>query len=167
MIQKTLVIIKPDGVERKLEDKIKKYYTDAGLKIVKEKKMDASLALMKKHYPDSMAMGLGKKTKKAGEKLETDAEVLSFGKKIVKWLRDYIMSGPVVAMIIEGEDAIQKVRDVTGYTDPKDAEKGTLRGDLGIDSILQANREKRPVKNLVHASGTRAEAHKEIKLWFA
>lgn len=166
MKDRTLVIIKPDGVERKLEDKIKKYYTDAGLKIVKEKKMTASLALMKKHYPDSMAFSLGEKSKKAGENLKTSAEILAFGRKIVSWLRNYLLSGPVIAMIIEGPDAIKKVREITGYTDPKSADKGTIRGDLGNDSILKANKEKRCVRNLIHASGTRAEAEKEIKLWF-
>ena len=166
MIEQTLVILKPDGVERGLETKIKKYYTDAGLKIVKEKRMTADLELMKKHYVDSMAPILGEKSKQAGEKLETKQEILAWGKKILKVLREYLMSGEVVPMIIEGENAIKKVREVTGYTDPISADKGTIRGDLGKDSILQANKENRPVRNLVHASGTRAEARKEIKLWF-
>ena len=166
MIEQTLVIVKPDGVKRKLESQIKKYYTDAGLKIVKEKRMTADLELMKKHYVDAMAPILGEKSKQAGEKLETPEEILAWGKKVLKVLREYLMSGEVVPMIIEGENAIKKVREVTGYTDPISADKGTLRGDLGQDSILQANKEGRPVRNLVHASGNPEEAAKEIKLWF-
>ncbi|MFH1421015.1 MAG: nucleoside-diphosphate kinase [Candidatus Aenigmatarchaeota archaeon] len=166
MIERTLVIIKPDSIERHLEDKIIKYYTDAGLKIAKKKTVSVSEKLIEKHYPDSMAFGLGEKSKKAGTKLNSDKEIFEMGKKVLQWLRKYLMSGPVVAVILEGDDAIQRVRKITGYTDPSVADKGTIRGDLGNDSILRANGEGRPVRNLIHASGTPEEAEQEIKLWF-
>ncbi len=69
-------------------------------------------------------------------------------------------------MTIEGEGAVQRVRDITGYTDPKEAARGTVRGDFGNDSILQATKEGRVVYNLIHASGSKEEAEKEINLWF-
>ena len=88
------------------------------------------------------------------------------GKMIVEGVRRYITRGPVIAIILEGENAIKRVREITGYTDPKSADKGTIRGDFGKDSILEANSQKRSVQNLIHASGTPDEAKKEIKLWF-
>ncbi len=76
------------------------------------------------------------------------------------------MEGPIVAMVFEGFDAVQKSRDLTGHTDPSQARKGTIRGDLGEDSLEVAEKEKRSVRNLIHASGTKEEAETEINLWF-
>src|SRR5258708_3386371 len=108
-------------------------------------------------------ISIGKKSSAAGDAVDN---YLEQGRMIVKGLQSYITSGPVVAMILEGEDAIANVRRITGYTDPTKADKGTIRGDLGVDSILVANGEKRPVENLIHASGNPEEAQKEIALWF-
>jgi nucleoside-diphosphate kinase len=165
MNQQTLVLIKPDGVERNLIGTIISYYEKAGLKVVKMKLMTADRDLISKHYPEDEAYmeTLGKKSEAAGDKIENYVEQ---GRKIVLGLRDYITSGPIVAMVLEGEEAIPLVRKVTGYTDPATAEKGTIRGDLGQDTILAANAENRPVKNLIHASGNPEEAEAEIKLWF-
>lgn len=73
----------------------------------------------------------------------------------------------MIVLLLEGEDAINVARKITGFTDPATAKKGTIRGDLGTDSILKANQEARPVYNLIHASGSQEEAEKEIKLWFS
>ena len=165
MIQKTLVLIKPDGVRRNLIGEIISCYEKAGLKIVELKMLLASMKIIEKHYPmeEGFLRLIGEKSAKAGEKVD---DVLEQGKKVVGWLRDFITSGPLVAMVLEGEDAIAHVRKITGYTDPSSADKGTIRGDLGTDSILKANQEGRPVWNLIHASGTPKEAKKEIELWF-
>jgi nucleoside-diphosphate kinase len=165
MAEKTLVIIKPDGVQRGLTGKIISYYEAGGLKITAMKMMQPSEELVGRHYPeeDGYLISLGKKSEKAGDKVEDYREQ---GLMIVRGLRKYVSSGPVVAIIFECEDAIKKVRAITGYTDPASAEKGTIRGDFGADSILQANREKRAVRNLIHASGNQEEAEKEIALWF-
>jgi len=77
-----------------------------------------------------------------------------------------VTRGPVIAIRIGGEDAIQAVRDVTGYTDPVKAEKGTIRGDYGTDSLANSNEEERACENLVHASGNSEEAKIELELWF-
>lgn len=161
--ERTLVVIKPDGVERGMVEEIIKRYEKAGLKIVKRKKLTVDKEFVKKHYPDSMAKVLGSKAQAAGAKIDNLEE---HGKKVLGWLRGYISSGPVVALIIEGKNAIKRVREVTGYTDPATAEKGTIRGDLGNDSILKATEEGRVVYNLIHASGNKEEAEAEIKLWF-
>ncbi|MBI2583303.1 MAG: nucleoside-diphosphate kinase [Candidatus Aenigmarchaeota archaeon] len=165
MKERTLVIIKPDGVERNLIGKIIDYYERGGLKITAMKMVRADKALVGRHYPedDEYMTTLGKKSEKAGEKIK---DYKAMGRKIVGWLRTYITRGPVVAMVLEGTNAIQRVREITGYTDPSAAEKGTIRGDLGNDSILKANKERRSAENLIHASGNREEAEREIKLWF-
>lgn len=165
MTQKTLIIIKPDGVERNLIGKIISYYEEAGLKVIKLKMMSASRELIMKHYEENedYMKAIGQKSRDAGNQVD---DILEYGRMIVKSLRDYMTSGPVVPMILEGQDAIALARKITGFTDPTQAEKGTIRGDLGNDSIAKANGENRPTKNLIHASGTPDEAAKEISLWF-
>jgi len=142
MIEKTCVIVKPDGVRRGIADKIISRYEKEGLKIIAKKQLTADDALLTKHYSAHI------------------------GKPFFEPLKKFMMSGPVVAMIIEGESAVSHVRKITGATDPSKAEKGTIRGDLGIDSQEKADKEKRAIQNLVHASGTVEEAKKEISLWF-
>jgi nucleoside-diphosphate kinase len=80
-------------------------------------------------------------------------------------LRRYFSRGPVLAIRIGGEDAIAEARRVTGYTDPATAEKGTVRSDLGVDSIEKSTAEGRAVENLIHASGNQEEAEAELGLW--
>lgn len=165
MTGQTLIIIKPDGVSRGLTDEIIKRYEIVGLKVIKRKDMIAPLSIVEKHYPmdpDYLRL-IGEKTIAAGQQVKS-AEVQ--GRKVVTWLRKFITSGPIVAMVLEGEDAVALARKITGFTDPATAEKGTIRGDLGTDNIPDANREERPVYNLIHASGSEEEAKKEIKLWF-
>lgn len=165
MKQQTLIIIKPDGVKRGLTDEIISRYKAGGLEVVEKKEMMAPRSIVEQHYPmdPEYLKSIGEKTIAAGQAV-TSAE--DQGRKVVTWLRDFITSGPVVAMILEGEDAIARARKITGFTDPATAEKGTIRGDLGTDNILDANREERPVYNLIHASGNPEEAAKEIDLWF-
>ncbi|MDI6722020.1 MAG: nucleoside-diphosphate kinase [Candidatus Aenigmarchaeota archaeon] len=166
-MERTLVIIKPDGVQRNLIGKIISYYETGGLKVKAMKMISISRDLIQKHYPTNKEymLEIAQKGIKAGERLDTEKKKLDYGNMIVEGMRSYMTSGPVVAMIIEGENAIKKVREITGYTDPSAADNGTIRGDLGADSIAKANPEKRPVRNLIHASGNAEEAEKEIELW--
>ncbi len=165
MMQKTLVLIKPDAVARGLTEEIIKRYAAAGLTVVKRKEMIAPISIIEKHYPmdPDYLRSIGEKTIAAGQQVKNAEDQ---GKKVVTWLRKFITSGPIVALLLEGEDAIKLARKTTGFTDPSTAEKGTIRGDLGIDNILKANTEERPVYNLIHASGSEEEAKKEIELWF-
>lgn len=165
MIQQTLVLIKPDGVKRNLIGEVISCFEKAGLKVIKLKMLIASQELAEKHYPadEDYLRSVGEKSQAAGDKV---LDVLEQGRKIINSMRTFLISGQVVAAVLEGEDGIALARKVTGYTDPQSAEKGTIRGDLGQDSILEANKESRPVYNLVHASGNPEEAEKEINLWF-
>lgn len=163
MYQETLVILKPDSLERNKVGTIIKYYEDAGLEILDMKfykKVDQEK--LKRHYPDSMAASIGKKAKAAVPSIKDPDK---HGLKVLSALRRYFSRGPVLAIKFGGEDAIKKVRKITGYTDPSTADKGTIRGDLGIDSIEKSTSEGRAVENLVHASGNVEEAEAEISLW--
>jgi nucleoside-diphosphate kinase len=82
------------------------------------------------------------------------------------WLMDYLMEGPVLAMVLEGPHAVELVRKITGHTLPLVSAPGTIRGDYSYDSSYLANSSKRPIKNLIHASGNKEEAVYEIPLWF-
>lgn len=165
MLEQTLVLVKPDGVKRNLIGEIISRFEKAGLKVVKLKMLVASMDLAEKHYPgdEDYLRSVGEKSQAAGDKV---IDVLEQGRKIINSMRAFLISGPIVALVLEGEDAVALLRKIIGYTDPTSAEKGTIRGDLGQDSILEANKEGRPVYNLVHASGNPQEAEKEINLWF-
>ena len=164
MYQETLVILKPDALERNLVGAIIDRFEKAGLKIVDlryHKRVNE--ALLRKHYPDSMAEGLGKKAQLASVGI-TDPK--AHGMKVLKRLRKYFTRNPIIAIRFGGEDAIQVVRKVSGYTDPATAESGTIRGDFGTDSIAKSTAEGRACENLIHASGNSEEAKWELALWF-
>lgn len=165
MIEQTLIIIKPDGVAGGFTDEIIRRYEAVGLSVVKRKDITAPLDIVEKHYPmdSDYLKSIGEKTIAAGQAVSSPEDQ---GRKVVTWLRKFITSGPIVVMILEGDNAVAVARKVTGFTDPSTAGKGTIRGDLGTDNILDANREGRPVYNLIHASGSPDEAEKEINLWF-
>jgi nucleoside-diphosphate kinase len=141
-MEKTLVLIKPDGVERNLIGEIIKRFESEGLKVRNIKMVTPSRQFVEAHY------------------------AMHRNKPFFGTLIDYLSDKPVVAMVLEGKNAVAKVREITGATDPSKAEKGTIRGDLGDDSREKADKEHRSIYNLIHASGTKDEAEAEVKLWF-
>jgi nucleoside-diphosphate kinase len=174
-MERTLVLIKPEGVKRKLVGRILQRFEDANLTIDEMKLMTASKELVTKHYPSDKEWTtlVGNKTlgtyKQYGidpkKEVGTD-DAYEIGLQVKKWLVDYISSGPIVAMVISGNHAIDNVRKIVGPTIPLNAAPGSIRGDFSIDSPDVANAEKRPVQNLIHASGNLEEAKQEIELWF-
>ena len=163
MYQETLVILKPDALEQNKVGSVIKYYEDEGLKVLDMKYYEkVEQDRLKTHYPDTMALSIGKKAQAAVPSIK-DAE--SHGMKVLIALRGYFSRAPVLAIKLGGEDAIKEVRRITGYTDPSTADKGTVRGDLGVDSIAKSTEEHRAVENLIHASGNPEEAEAELKLW--
>jgi len=176
-MERTLVLIKSDAIERGLTEEIIKRYISSGLRVVAKKTVDVDRDLAENHYLDteSQIVGMGNKTlqaaKEAGtleniKKIFGTEDPKKIGLKLHEWMIELITSAPSIAMVLEGEEAVQKARRITGYTDPSKAEKGTIRGDFGNDSISRANEERRATKTLVHASGSKEEAEREIKLWF-
>ncbi len=121
MLQRTLIIIKPDGVAGGFTDEILKRYEAAGLHVVKRQDIMAPLGVVEKHYPmdPDYLKSIGEKTIAAGQQVKSAEDQ---GRKVVTWLRKFITSGPIVVMILEGEDAVVTARKVTGFTDPSTAE---------------------------------------------
>jgi len=146
MIEQTLVLIKPDGVARGLTGEVIKRFEQRGLKIVALKLVKVSKDFAMKHYTEDIS-------KRRGEHVRN-------------MLLDYITSGPVVAMIIEGVDAIENVRKIVGATESKAALPGTIRGDYTHISYSHADEKKIPVKNIIHASSDAKDAEAEKNLWF-
>jgi len=143
MIERTLAIIKPDGMKHKEE--ILRRIAKSGLKIKKSKLIRFSPGLAAKFYSHV-------KAKK--------------GDKIHQSLVEYMTSKEIMPMIIRGEDAVQRLRAITGHTDPEKAEPGTIRGDLGTDKMRIADSEQRSTRNLIHSSGSVEEAEREISYFF-
>lgn len=171
----TLVLVKPDGVVRGLVGEIIRRFEQRGLKIVALKLLRPTREHAAKHYSGSEEWlnGMGGKTleslKEAGQdalSLMGTEDPLEIGKTIQEWNTDYLSSGPIVAMAIQGVRAISSVRKIVGATLPALAAPGTIRGDFSIDHSLAANTDRRSLRNLVHASGDPTEAAHEISHWF-
>jgi len=174
--EKTCVLIKPDGVKRGLIGEIIGRIEQRGLKIVGLKLIWASKEQVDKHYPkdEQYIRQLGEKTLENYKTYRLDPQkelgtedALKIGKMVRGWLIDYLASGPMVKMVVEGVHAIAMVRKIVGNTMPSQAEVGTIRGDFSVDDASIANREKRPIYNIIHASGNEKEAKHEVALWFS
>lgn len=170
MIEQTLVIIKPDGVQRGLVGDIIRRFETTGLKIVAMKMVWPSATLVGKHYTGDKKYNteVGEKAlKNAKDHGKTiDGTALEIGLRIRATNIKYLSTGPVLAMVLEGNTAIQSVRNIIGGTNPLTADMGTIRGDYTIDDFAQADKENRAVRNLMHASSEPKEAKREIALWF-
>lgn len=174
-MQRTLIILKPDAVGRNLVGQVLARFEAAGLSIVELNMLTPPAELIAAHYPtdDTWLSIVGGKTLEDYEKQGTDpvaalgtADAVEIGTLVKQWLVEFMSSGPVVAGVLEGNRAIESVRKMVGATLPISADPGTIRGDYSTDSPDLANAEKRPVKNLIHASGDADEAAREIELWF-
>ncbi len=174
--ERTCVLIKPDGVKRGLIGEIISRFEKRGLKIVALQMIKPSREQIDSHYPKDEAWmrRLGEKTLNTYQKFGLDPiqelgtdDPLEIGKIVRGWILDYMTSAPLVKIVVEGVHAISMVRKICGATMPAEAEMGTIRGDFSVDSAALANREKRAVHNLVHASETEEEAEHEIAFWFS
>jgi nucleoside-diphosphate kinase len=132
IMERSLVLIKPDAIKRNISGAIIERFEKRGLKVVALKMLHMSETLAKRHY------------------------AVHEGKPFFEELIKYITSTPIIAMVLEGEKAVESIRKIMGATDPQKAEKGTIRADFGID--LQ--------NNSVHGSDSLENAGKEIKIFF-
>ncbi len=131
-MERTLVLVKPDGVQRGLVGEILQRFEQKGLKLVGLRLLHVPTEMAERHY------------------------VVHRGKHFYAGLVEFITSGPVAAVALEGPDAIAVVRRLVGKTMPNEAEPGTIRGDLGISGL----------RNLIHASDAADTAEAELELWF-
>jgi len=145
-IEKTLVLIKPDGVKRGLVGRILQRFEDAGMKVVGMKMRNVNEDHALKHYTEDI-------TVRRGGHVRT-------------MLVDFLKTGPVVAFVVEGVNAIENVRKIVGTTEPKSASPGTIRGDFAHVSFSHADEQGKVVENLIHASSDASDAEREVWLWF-
>jgi nucleoside-diphosphate kinase len=145
MVERTLVLIKPDGVQRALIGRILSRFEDAGLKFVGMKMMWVDKAHAGKHYADVAARR---------------------GEKVFNYNVNFMVEGPVLALVLEGVSSIEIVRKMVGSTEPKAAPPGTIRGDFSHQSYAWADGNDMVIRNLIHASSSPEDAKREIDLWF-
>lgn len=173
-----MVIIKPDGVKRGLIGEVIGRIEQRGLKIIGLQMIWASKEEMDKHYPKDKewVTNLGMNMFKTIEKYKLQVDIkkeygsddpFEVGRHVREWLLDFMVSGPLVKMAVQGVHAIEMVRKIVGPTIPAFAEMGTIRGDFSVDSPALANADKRAIRNLIHASGNKDEAEHELKQWFS
>ncbi|MGE5312680.1 MAG: nucleoside-diphosphate kinase [Acidobacteriota bacterium] len=174
--ERTFAMIKPDGVMRGVVGDVIHRFEKVGLKIVAIKMLTPTEEMVRQHYPmndDAWVGRLGDKAVSGFESLECSVQDvlgtddrMKLGKDVTNALVEYMTSGPVVAMVVEGIQAIDMVRKLCGHTLPFKADVGTIRGDYSVDSPSVANAEQRSIHNIIHASENAAEAANEINLWF-
>lgn len=168
--ERTLVIIKPDGVQRGLIGEIIHRLERTGLKFVAFKMFVPSEEQCWSHYNknDEWFEKKGQNTVKNREAsgLPIEKPAIEYGKDIVRALVKFMSSGPVVSMVLEGNQAVGIVKKITGGTEPLTSDVGTIRGDLTVDSYDLAVGDDRAVRNLIHCSDQPNEAEREIKIWF-
>jgi nucleoside-diphosphate kinase len=147
MIEKTLVLVKPDGVERGLIGEIISRFEKRGLKIVGMKMVKVNRETALKHYTEDI-------TKRRGAHVR---------EKLIKFLEN----SHIIAFVLEGINAVENVRKIVGDTEPRTASPGTIRGDYAHITYEYADDKNIAIGNLVHASGSKEEADYEINVWFS
>lgn len=170
MIERTLVLLKPDAIQRALIGDILSRFEKTGLKIVGLKMVYANKDTAGKHYADdtewlkSVGEKMIKSYKEKGVAINDPPEVI--GQRVRQQLIDFITMSPSVAVCVEGHAAVEKARAIVGATAPLNAMPGTIRGDYAFDSYGLADKSGRPIQNLIHASDSVDKAKGEIDLWF-
>ena len=147
-IQRTLILFKPDAVQRGIVGEILTRFERVGLKIIATKMIFPNKEHYYKHYES-----IGKMVSRLGE-------------KAFDMVLDFMTQGPVIAMVFEGVEAVDLVRKLVGGTEPKSAMPGTIRGDYSHMSFGYADEAGKGIPNLIHASGDHKEAAEEIAHWF-
>lgn len=147
-MEKTLIILKPDAIQRALVGEILTRFEKVGLKIVGVKMLSPDYDHYYHHYENIGTM------------------VSRHGKQIFDITVEMMQQGPVIAFVLEGVGAVEVVRKMVGATEPKSALPGTIRGDYAHVNYSRADSQKKGIPNLLHASGDLEEAKKEIKHWF-
>lgn len=142
MISRTLVLLKPDAVQRQITGQIIQRFENVGLKIVGMKMVWVDRDFAKQHYAAHV------------------------GKSFYETLENFIVEGPVIALALEGINAVALVRKMVGATEPAGAAPGTIRADFAMHTYQYADAKGISIKNLIHASGTDEEGKQEVALWF-
>lgn len=169
--ERSLVILKPDAIQRSLMGEIIMRIERTGLKFIAMKLTVLDEETLWKHYNKDDAWFEKKGSNIVREMQEhgmtVDKPAIEYGKDILRHLIKFMTCGPVLAMIVEGNGATGIVTKLVGGTEPLTADIGTIRADFTLDSYALAGIDGRAVRNLVHCSESPEEAEREIALWFA
>ena len=169
--EQTLVVIKPDGIQRSLIGEVIQRYERVGLKLVAIKMVVPTEDFIEKHYtldPEWRRITGEKSIKGFKDKglVPPTEDPLELTGLLLGKLKKYMTSGPVIAMVWQGAHSVAIVRKITGGTEPLTSPVGTIRGDYVLDSYQMSESDVRSVRNIIHASGSVAEAKNEIVHWF-
>ena len=171
-MEQTLILVKPDGVHRSLVGEILSRLEKVGLKLVALKMVKPTQEQADTHYALTEEW-MQTVFEKAKAKYEAQGKPFdfpdyrSYGMSIKNGLVEFLCSSHVVAAVFEGEQAVSLTRKIVGATEPASAAPGTIRGDLSLDTYALSNAQNRPLRNLIHASGTVQEAAAEKAIWFS
>jgi nucleoside-diphosphate kinase len=169
--EQTLVIIKPDAVQRGLIGDIISRIERTGLKITALKLIVASEDVLWQHYNKDDAWFIAKGTiaieSRKAQGLPIEKEAIEYGKDILRANIEFMTSGPVIAFVVQGNQSVGVVKKLVGGTEPLTSDVGTIRGDYTVDTYSLANSSSRAVRNLLHCSDKVEEAEREIQLWFS
>lgn len=168
--EQTFVFIKPDGVQRSIIGDVITRFEKTGLKLVATKMFMADIERLTTHYgkSDTWYESKGQNTIRNLEErgMKATKPAVEYGKDIVRSLLKFMSAGPVVAMVWEGNSAVDVVTKLVGTTEPKSSDVGTIRGDMTVDSYKIASLDNRAVRNLMHCSDSPENAQAEINIWF-
>ena len=168
--ERSLVLLKPDAVQRSLVGEVIKRFEQTGLKISAMKMIVPTEEQLLVHYNkddswyERKGKGIVEELTAQGKPIEKEA--IEYGKDIIRTILHYMTAAPVVAMIMEGNKAVAVVTKIVGSTEPSTSDVGTIRGDYTVDSYSHSTFENRAVRNLVHQSESPEEAEREIPIWF-
>ncbi len=176
-IEKTFLMVKPDGVARGLVGRVFQRVEEMGMKLIAARMIKAKKEQVSEHYPgtdEDWLKGIGEKaTSNFGDDLEAvkkafgTTKKLEIGKTVYNNLEKYICESPVIISVWEGNHAVERVRRVAGHAVPTESELGSLRSNFAFDSPVFATKTGRIVfKNIVHISDSVSEAKREMKIWF-
>lgn len=168
--QRSLVLLKPDAIQRSLVGEVISRIERTGLKIVAIKMVVATRDQIIDHYHKDDAWFLRKGTKIVENRKESgkpiEKEPIEYGRDIIEQNVQFMLSGPIIALVIEGGMAPIVIKKITGDTAPTLSDVGTIRGDFSIDSYEQAAVDSRAIRNILHCSENTEDAEREIKVWF-
>ncbi|RLE39653.1 nucleoside-diphosphate kinase [Candidatus Woesearchaeota archaeon] len=169
-VERTLILAKHDAIQRGLVGEIIKRFENRGMKIVACKMVEPTEEMLALHYPDDeewkKRVGARNREIMAEKGIEMKESDVEFGAMIRAYNMASLRGTPLLAFVFEGLHAVEIGRKIVGHTEPRKADPGTIRGDFSTESFQLADVEKRVVRNLVHASGSKKEAENEIKIWF-
>lgn len=168
--ERTFIILKPDTIQRSLIGDVITRFERTGLKFVAVKMFVPKKEQLLTHYNKDDAWFLKKGTRIVedlkAQGLPVDKEPMEYGRAIIDTIVDYMTAAPVIAMVLEGNQAVAVVTKLVGSTEPATSDVGTIRGDYTVDSYGHSSFENRAVRNLIHCSESPEEAEREIAVWF-